>query len=93
MNLIRGHLRAEFQFYKENKIRVRHLGDLAGLPKDIQQEILNVQKETADFSGLTVVLAINYGGRDEIVRGIKKLFQKILMCRRFQKNLCQNHLI
>ena len=73
MNLIRGHLRAEFQFYKENKIRVRHLGDLAGLPKDVQQEILNVQKETADFSGLTVVLAINYGGRDEIVRGIKKI--------------------
>lgn len=73
MNLIRGHLRAEFQFYKENKIRVKHLGDLAGLPKDIQQEIINVQKETADFSGLTVVLAINYGGRDEIVRGIKKI--------------------
>lgn len=76
MNLIRGHLRAEFQFYKENGIKVRHLGNLSGLPKDIQQEIINVQRETADFAGLTVVLAINYGGRDEIVRGIKKIISE-----------------
>ncbi len=76
MNLIRVHLQAEFQFYKENGIRVRHIGDLAGLPKDVQQEIINVQKETEHFIGLTVVLAINYGGRDEIVRGIRKIISK-----------------
>lgn len=76
MNLIRVHLQAEFQFYKENGIRVRHIGDLAGLPKDVQQEIINVQKETEHFTGLTVVLAINYGGRDEIVRGIRKIISK-----------------
>lgn len=73
MNLIRVHLRAEFQFYKENKIRIKHLGNLSGLPDDIQKEIINIQNDTKDFSGLTVVLAINYGGRDEIVRGIKKI--------------------
>lgn len=72
MNLIKVHLRAEFQFYKDNGIRVRHLGDLAGLPEDVQNEIISIQNDTAHFTGLTVVLAINYGGRDEIVRGIKK---------------------
>ena len=76
MNLIKGHLRAEFQFYKDNEIRIKHLGDLNGLPKDVQKEIIDAQNETADFSGLTVVLAINYGGRDEIVRSIKKLAEK-----------------
>lgn len=76
MNLIKGHLRAEFQFYKDNGIRIKHLGDLNGLPKDVQKEIIDAQNETADFSGLTVVLAINYGGRDEIVRSIKKLAVK-----------------
>ncbi|MBQ5999737.1 MAG: di-trans,poly-cis-decaprenylcistransferase [Treponema sp.] len=73
MNLIRGHLRAEFQFYKQNGIRIKHLGDLSGLPEDVQTEIKKAIEETADFKGLTVVLAINYGGRDEIVRGVKKL--------------------
>ena len=76
MNLIRGHLRAEFQFYKQNGIRIKHLGDLSGLPEDVQTEIKKAMEETADFTGLTVVLAINYGGRDEIVRGVKKLLSE-----------------
>lgn len=73
MNLIRSHLRAEFEFYKENGIRVMHIGDLSALPEDVQQEIINAKKDTEHFTGMTVVLAINYGGRDEILRGIKKL--------------------
>lgn len=72
MNLIRGHLRAEFQFYKENGIRIEHIGDISGLPKDVQSEILKAKQETAHFTGLTVVLAINYGGRNEIIRGMNK---------------------
>lgn len=76
MNLIRRHLRAEFQFYKQNGIRIKHLGDLSGLPEDVQTEIKKAMEETADFTGLTVVLAINYGGRDEIVRGVKKLLSE-----------------
>ncbi len=73
MNLIKSHLRAEFEFYKENGIRVMHIGDLSALPEDVQQEIINAKKDTEHFTGMTVVLAINYGGRDEILRGIKKL--------------------
>ena len=73
MSLIKNHLRAEFAFYKKNKIRLLHLGDIAGLPEDIREEIRSATAETADFTGTTLVMAINYGGRDEIVRGIKKL--------------------
>ena len=76
MTLIKSHLRAEFNFYKENKIRIEHIGNLNGLPKDVQTEIINAKEETKDFTGTTVVLAINYGARDEILRGIKKLAQK-----------------
>ena len=72
MGLIRGHLRAEFEFYKANGIRIEHIGDLAGLPPDVAEEILKAKKETENFTGLTVVLAINYGGRDELVRSVKK---------------------
>ncbi|GMO61065.1 MAG: polyprenyl diphosphate synthase [Treponemataceae bacterium] len=68
MNLVKIHLRDEFEFYKENKIRIAHIGDLLGLPDFVQAEIKNAIAETAVFSGMTVVLAINYGGRDELVR-------------------------
>lgn len=73
MSLIKGHLRAEFEFYKKNGIRVEHIGDLDGLPADVKSEIINAKKDTENFTGTTCVLAINYGGRDEIVRGVKKI--------------------
>ena len=76
MNLIKGHLRAEFQFYKDNGIRIKHLGNLSGLPVEVQKEIIDAINETAEFTGLTVVLAINYGGRDEITRTKKNDFTK-----------------
>lgn len=73
MGLIKKHLRAEFDFYKKNGIKVEHIGNLNGLPKDVQEEIIKVKEDTRLYDGLTVILAINYGGRDEILRGIKKI--------------------
>lgn len=73
MNLIHGHLLQELDFYRNNKIRVRLLGDITGLPKKIQSDIITCQEDTKDFSGLTINLAINYGGRDEIVRSVRKI--------------------
>ncbi|MGL4985597.1 MAG: polyprenyl diphosphate synthase [Treponemataceae bacterium] len=72
-NLIKIYLRNEFELYKKNNIRLLHLGDLTTLPLDIQQEITNAMNDTKDFTGLTIVLAINYGGKDEIIRNIKKI--------------------
>jgi len=73
MGLIKGHLRAEFEFYKKNGIRIEHIGDIDGLPSDVKNEILKAKEDTASFTGTTCVLAINYGSRDEIVRGIRKI--------------------
>ncbi len=76
MSLIKSHLRAEFEFYKKNGIRIKQIGDLAGLPEDVQKEIINAEKDTEHFSGTTCILAINYGGRDEIVRAVRKIINQ-----------------
>jgi undecaprenyl diphosphate synthase len=73
MGLIKQHLYAELDFYRNNKIRVLHSGNRDGLPKDIVAEIDRVAAETARFDRMTVNLAINYGGRDEIVRAARRL--------------------
>lgn len=73
MNLIHVHLKAEFEFYKKNKIRLLHIGDRNGLPEQVLNDIDDAIKETAHYNGTTLVLAINYGGRDEIVRAVQKL--------------------
>ena len=73
MGLIKTHLRAELDFYVANGIRVKHAGDISGLPPEIAKEINWVVEETSRFNHTTVVLAINYGGQDEIIRAIKKI--------------------
>ena len=77
MGLITRHLRAEYKFYKEHGIRIRHIGDTSRLPAAVQKEMVDAEGETADFNKMTVVLAINYGGRDELIRTMKKLASKI----------------
>lgn len=72
MVLIKTYLKSEFQFYKENKIKVVYSGDLKGLPSDIQKEIVTIVEETKDFTGLTMNLLINYGGKDEILRAVNR---------------------
>lgn len=76
MNLIHIHLTQEFKFYKDNQIRVKIVGSRENLPKLIQEDIEKVEKETNHFTGLTICLAINYGGRNSIVNCIKKILSQ-----------------
>lgn len=73
MNLLKIHLRKEFEFYKKEQVRVRHLGDKAGLPEDVCAELESVENESKNFNGMTLVLAINYGAKNEIYRAAQKM--------------------
>ena len=75
MSLITRHLQSEFDFYRDNHIRIVHSGDAAGLPEDVREAIRSVMADTSGYDGITVNLAINYGGRDEIVRAARKLLR------------------
>lgn len=76
MNLIHIHLKGELDFYKKNGIKLNHIGNFAELPPEIQQDITDSVEETKNFNGMVLNLAINYGGRDEIIRGVKKIIEK-----------------
>jgi undecaprenyl diphosphate synthase len=72
MGLVKAHLVREMDFYRENGIRIRHAGDETALSDEIRAELRKARDQTKDFTGLQVVLALNYGGRDEIVRAVKR---------------------
>lgn len=57
---------------KEN-IKINTIGDLSKLPESTQKKLNDVKTLTANNNGLTVNLAINYGGRDELVRAFKTI--------------------
>ncbi len=92
MNLIHTHLCAELDFYRENKIRVRHIGNFEALPASVQKDIKEAIEDTATFTGMTVNLAINYGGRDEIIRGIKKIVNNKVPADQIDENLFSSYL-
>jgi len=58
---------------REKKIKVRHLGKMEGLPRKIQKRIEEVVEQTKNNTGLTLCLAFNYGGRDEIVEATRRI--------------------
>ncbi len=72
MELLRNYL-DEVERYREENIRIRFVGDLSVFDEDIRRKMERVQKNSADSTGLTLNLAVNYGGRDEIVHAARKL--------------------
>lgn len=72
MRMLKHHMKHDVDFYHENRIRLRHAGDLPGLPEDIRTEIRKSIEATKDYDAITAVLAINYGGRDEITRAFER---------------------
>jgi undecaprenyl diphosphate synthase len=92
MRLIKKHLKKEYDFYRQNRIRVVHSGDLTDLPADVAEEIESVTADTARFEGLTANLAINYGGRDEIVRAVNRLLAEDKTLRHVSEQDIRGHL-
>jgi undecaprenyl diphosphate synthase len=73
MKLLERYLRKELSVYLENNIRFKAIGDLSRFSKSLQNTIYETQNKTANCSGLTQVLALNYGSKNEIIRAVKKL--------------------
>ncbi len=92
MNLIHNHIIKELNFYTENGIKINHIGDLEKLPVMIQKDIKEAMNKTKDFTGMTVNLAINYGGRDELVRGIKKIVDNKVASEQIDEKLITKYL-
>ena len=73
MKLLRNYMKTSLKRATKNNMCVRVIGDKSRLDDDIRESIENLEKATAENTGLHFQIAINYGGRDEIVRAARKL--------------------
>ena len=73
MNLLRDYMKNCLARSRKNNMRVRVIGDKSRLDEDLRLSIDNLEKESASFTGLNFQVAINYGGRDEIVRAVRNI--------------------
>lgn len=78
MALIKEYLQKNVQYMHEHNVRIRFIGHIQGLSEELQAIISDSELLTKNNTGLTLQLAINYGGRDEIVRTVQELTQSVL---------------
>ena len=75
MKLLRYYMVRLLKVASENNIRVKMIGEKSRFAADIVKGIDALVEGTKDNTGMTFVIAINYGGRDEIVRAARKLVE------------------
>ena len=77
MKLLRDYMKTCLKTAEKNRMCVRVLGDKSRLDEDIRTRIAELEEATRNNDGLHFQIAINYGGRDEIVRAVKKLTEQV----------------
>lgn len=77
MMLLRNYLKDCIKRASTNNMRVIVIGDKTGLSLDIVEIINRLEDVTKDNTGLTFIIGLNYGGRDEIARAVKKIARDI----------------
>ena len=92
MSLLRDYMKTCVKTAKKNHMRVRVIGDKTGLARDIQESIENLERESKDQDGLNFTIAINYGGRDEICRAVKKIVAEGIAPEEITEEVLSDHL-
>lgn len=82
MKLLRNYMKTCLKTAEKNNMCVRILGDKTGLDIDIRDRIEELEKATLHNDGLKFQIALNYGGRDEIVRAMRKIAGEVMAGRR-----------
>ena len=77
MKLLRNYMKNCLKTAEKNRMCVRVLGDKSRLDEDIRTRIEELEQATKNNDGLHFQIAINYGGRDEIVRAAKKMAERL----------------
>jgi undecaprenyl diphosphate synthase len=77
-NLLRIFIRTDLAELNRNRVRVRVIGDRHSLPADILALIEQAETKTRDNAGLQLVVAFNYGARDEIARAARDLARRVV---------------
>ncbi|MCR5755210.1 MAG: isoprenyl transferase [Acetatifactor sp.] len=77
MKLLGTYLQNSIKTANKNRMCVRVIGDKSHLDKKLRERIATLEEATKDNDGLHFQIALNYGGRDEIVRAVKKLAKQV----------------
>lgn len=77
MSLLIEYLKKELKELHENNVVVNYVGNVEKLPQKAQQALVDAWELTKNNSGVQMNLALNYGGREEIIQGVRNLLKAV----------------
>ncbi len=77
MGILREYINKYFREYADSDFRVDSIGDLSRLSPDLQRDIAQLKEVSKDKTGIHLTIAMNYGGRDEIKRAVRKIAEEV----------------
>ena len=92
LGLVKAYLKKELKDAKKEGVRFYHLGKRDRLPKDLLKWIIKVEEETKDNTKFIINIALDYGGRDEIVRAVKKIVNDKVPSEKIDEELFASYL-
>jgi len=78
MRLLKSYLESNVQRMMDNNVRIRYIGRTHDLPPEVQDKMRWAEETTARNTGTTLTLALNYGGRSELVDAFRRLAAEVL---------------
>jgi len=77
MGLLVQTLKDEFEDMFKNNIKLNAIGDLDSLPNEVREELYSIIESTKGNTGMTLTLALSYGGKQEILKAVKEISEKV----------------
>ena len=77
MGLLVQTLKDEFEEMFKNNIKLNAIGDLDSLPNEVREELYSIIESTKRNTGMTLTLALSYGGKQEIFKAVKEISKKV----------------
>ena len=91
MNIFRDYLKDSVNFKKEN-IMLKFIGDRSGMPEDIVKLMAQAEYDSKDATGLKCYMAINYGGRDELVHAVRDIVNEGVKSENITEETISSHI-
>ena len=74
--MLREYIAKEDNLFVKKHVRLNSIGVLDPFPEDLKQSLEKTKKDTQNYDKLTVTFALNYGGRDDIIRAVNTLIKE-----------------
>jgi len=93
MKLLSRTIKKEINELDRNNVRLQIIGNISEIPKTTREDLLKGVEKTKNNTGLTLILALSYGSREEILNAVKQIAKEVEMGKYSSEDICEKTII